>query len=604
MVLGLYLWQLQRKAGAAPSYTTEQVKRGDLVLTVSANGSLQPTRLVSIGSELSGTVARVLVDVNDKVKKGQVLVELDTAKLNDQIVRSRAALAGANAAVAQAVATVKEAEANLARLEQVARLSGGKVPSKAELDAGRAALERGRANELSARANVVSASATLSTDETNLAKASIRAPTDGVVLTRSVDPGNAVAASLQAVTLFTIAEDLRRLRLQVNVDEADVGALRAWAAARASPSAPTPTASIPATVTRVAFGSTITDNVVTYLTYLDVDNSDLSLRPGMTATAVIRATERHDALLVPNTALRFTPEPGCEAGRRRHRRQPDAARPGAGAAPSRRRRRQHGGDAPGLDNARRGAKRSERNARNQRRPHDRGDRRRPARGHAGDHRSARGNAAVNAPLPASNAPLIRLRGVSKVYGAGQASLMALKHLDIDIMAGEFTAIMGPSGSGKSTAMNIIGCLDTPTAGEYLFRGIHVEILSRDERARLRRRFFGFVFQGFNLLARTSALENVELPLIYRGESVAVRRAKATRALASVGLAGWESHTPGELSGGQQQRVAIARAIVTEPGGPAGRRAYRQSRQPARPRDHGSAGRAEPAAGHHGTDGDP
>lgn len=171
---------------------------------------------------------------------------------------------------------------------------------------------------------------------------------------------------------------------------------------------------------------------------------------------------------------------------------------------------------------------------------------------------------MSAPPPAGNAPLIRLRRVSKVYGAGQAALMALKNLDIDIVAGEFTAIMGPSGSGKSTAMNIIGCLDTPTSGQYLLSGTHVETLSRDERARLRRRFFGFVFQGFNLLARTSALENVELPLVYRGDAVAVRRAKATRALASVGLAGWESHTPGELSGGQQQRVAIARAIVTEP----------------------------------------
>lgn len=306
VLLGLYQWQSQRKAAAAPRYSTEQVKRGDLVLTVSANGSLQPTRLVSIGSELSGTVARVLVDVNDKVKKGQVLVALDTAKLNDQIVRSRAALASAKAAVAQARATVKEAEASLARLEEVARLSGGKVPSQAELDAGRAALERGRANELSARANVVSASATLSTDETNLAKASIRAPIDGVVLTRSVDPGNAVAASLQAVTLFTLAEDLRRLRLQVNVDEADVGALRLGQQARFTVSA-YPNRQYPAAVTRVAFGSTITDNVVTYLTYLEVDNGDLSLRPGMTATAVIRAAERRGVLLVPNTALRFTP---------------------------------------------------------------------------------------------------------------------------------------------------------------------------------------------------------------------------------------------------------------------------------------------------------
>jgi putative ABC transport system ATP-binding protein len=151
-----------------------------------------------------------------------------------------------------------------------------------------------------------------------------------------------------------------------------------------------------------------------------------------------------------------------------------------------------------------------------------------------------------------------MRGVTKMYGTGQAALMALKGIDVDIAAGEFVAIMGPSGSGKSTAMNIIGCLDTPTAGEYLFHGMHVEKLSRDQRAQLRRRYLGFVFQGFNLLARTSAQENVELPLLYRGESAATRHALATKALASVGLTGWEHHTPAELSGGQQQRVAIAR----------------------------------------------
>jgi putative ABC transport system ATP-binding protein len=161
-------------------------------------------------------------------------------------------------------------------------------------------------------------------------------------------------------------------------------------------------------------------------------------------------------------------------------------------------------------------------------------------------------------------PLIRLSGVTKRYGSGAALLLALKGIDVAIAAGEFVAIMGPSGSGKSTAMNILGCLDTPSSGEYLFRGAHVEALSRDQRARLRRRYLGFVFQGFNLLARTSAQENVELPLLYRGDSATVRRDAAARALAAVGLAGWEHHTPGELSGGQQQRVAIARAIVTEP----------------------------------------
>jgi len=166
--------------------------------------------------------------------------------------------------------------------------------------------------------------------------------------------------------------------------------------------------------------------------------------------------------------------------------------------------------------------------------------------------------------PTGATPLIELRRVTKVYGQGATALQALKGVDLTIQAGDFVAIMGPSGSGKSTAMNMLGCLDTPTAGEYLFQGVHVETLSRDQRARLRRRFLGFVFQSFNLLARTSAQENVELPLLYRGESAAARHAAAARALASVGLAGWEHHTPAELSGGQQQRVAIARAIVTEP----------------------------------------
>ncbi|NVD74723.1 efflux RND transporter periplasmic adaptor subunit [Duganella sp. BJB1802] len=303
---GLYAWQAQRQAARAPGYVTVPVKRGSVTLSVTANGTLQPTRAVNIGSELSGTVARVLVDVNDQVRAGQVLVELDTAKLQDQIVRSRAALAAARAALAQSQASLAEARSALARLEEVARLSGGKMPSRAELDTGRATLARAEAAVLSAAANVDSAQATLSTDSTNLARASIRSPIDGVVLSRSVDPGNAVAASLQAVTLFALAEDLHRLRLLVNVDEADVGAMQAGQQAGFTVSAYADR-SYPATVTRVSYGSTITENVVTYVAYLDVDNADLSLRPGMTATAVIRAAQHDNVLLIPNSALRFTP---------------------------------------------------------------------------------------------------------------------------------------------------------------------------------------------------------------------------------------------------------------------------------------------------------
>ncbi|ADR33506.1 ABC transporter related protein [Sulfuricurvum kujiense DSM 16994] len=160
--------------------------------------------------------------------------------------------------------------------------------------------------------------------------------------------------------------------------------------------------------------------------------------------------------------------------------------------------------------------------------------------------------------------VISLENVTKSYGEGEATAYALRGIDLTIERGEFVAIMGPSGSGKSTAMNIIGCLDTPTNGNYLFEGVNVTALSRDQRALLRRNYIGFIFQGFNLLGKTSAVENVELPLLYRGVNAAERRAKAMEALKSVGLEHVAHHTPGELSGGQQQRVAIARAIVTDP----------------------------------------
>ena len=161
-------------------------------------------------------------------------------------------------------------------------------------------------------------------------------------------------------------------------------------------------------------------------------------------------------------------------------------------------------------------------------------------------------------------PLIRLRGVTKTYGEGPTAFQALKGVDLDIATGDFVAVMGPSGSGKSTTMNILGCLDVPSDGEFLFKGHHIESLDRDQRALLRRKYLGFVFQGFNLLSRTSALENVELPLLYRGDEKRARREAAMTALDKVGLKDWWDHTPAELSGGQQQRVAIARAIVTQP----------------------------------------
>lgn len=306
LIGGGLAWARHRAAQQAPRYITEPLARGDLALNVSADGTLEPTRSVNIGSELSGTVAQVLVDVNDRVRKGQVMVELDSSKFQDQVKLSQGSLESARASVLQAQATVKESRVALQRLQEVGRLSGGKVPAATDLDAAQAALDRAVAAEAAARATVVQAEATLRTNQTNLTKAAIRSPIDGVVLTRSVEPGNAVAASLQAVTLFTVAEDLSHMKLSVNVDEADVGQIQVGQKAQFTVSA-WPNRKYPAVITRVAYGSTITDNVVTYTTDLEVANPDLTLRPGMTATATIAATEHKNVLLVPRSALNFSP---------------------------------------------------------------------------------------------------------------------------------------------------------------------------------------------------------------------------------------------------------------------------------------------------------
>lgn len=303
---GAWAWWGARQQAAAPRWQTEAVTRGALTVSVTANGTLQPTNQVEIGSELSGTVATVAVDINDRVQRGQVLATLDTTRLQDQVAGSRAALAAARAALQQAQATRAEAQAALARLEQVHLASGGRVPSGTELDAARATLARALASVASAEAGIAQAQATLRADQTSLRKAAIRSPITGVVLSRAVDPGNAVAASLQAVTLFTLAEDLTQMKLQVNVDEADVGQVRAGLAAHFSVSA-WPSRRYPASITRVGFGPTTKDNVVTYLADLKVDNADASLRPGMTATATIVTVQRDAVLRVPNAALRFSP---------------------------------------------------------------------------------------------------------------------------------------------------------------------------------------------------------------------------------------------------------------------------------------------------------
>jgi len=301
-------------------YATVPVKRGKLTVTISATGNLAPTKQVNVGSEESGLIVKVNVQNNDRVKEGQPLAQLDLSRLRDALVQSKAALNAALATVEQEKATVAQTKANLARYEQVAKLSGGKVPSKTEMDQARADYARAVANVTAAEAQVAQARATVSTNETNLAKGTIYAPVTGVVLSRQVEPGQTVAAQFNVATLFTIAEDLSRMKLEVKVDEADVGELHVGAPATFTVDA-YPGRVFPATVTRVDLGAnatpqvnsagttvTSTTNVVAYTAVLSVANPDLLLKPGMTATATITVAQKSNVLLVPNAALRFTPK--------------------------------------------------------------------------------------------------------------------------------------------------------------------------------------------------------------------------------------------------------------------------------------------------------
>ena len=287
-------------------YATQPAKRGNLVVTVSATGTLEPLKKVDVGIEVSGTIKSVEVDYNAAVKVGQVMVRLDTTRLDAQAQQNEAALEAARAKVLQAQASVQEAEAQFARLNRVRELSGGKMPSQNDLDTAKANLARSKADEASAKALVAQAQAALDVVRTDITKAVVKSPINGIVLKRSVEPGQTVAAQFQSPTLFTLAEDLTQMELQVDVDEADVGQVKEGQDATFTVDA-YPDRTFPARITQVRYGSQTVEGVVTYKTVLKVDNSSLALRPGMTATAVITVNKRAKVVLVPNAALRFAP---------------------------------------------------------------------------------------------------------------------------------------------------------------------------------------------------------------------------------------------------------------------------------------------------------
>ncbi len=299
---------LSKKGNGKVQYVFQKAERGDLTVRVTATGAIEPINQVDIGVEVSGTIETVLVDFNDHVKAGQVLAELDTSKLKAQVLQASAAVKSAQAKVLRARADIKLAESKLAQLQKARELTGGKVPSQQEIDTGEAALAVARSDEESALAEVSRAEADLAFNETNLSKAIIRSPISGIVLARHVEPGQTVAASLQTPVLFTIAQDLTRMELHVDVDEADFGKIDKGQEATFTVDA-YPDRIFQAKVTEVRYSPKEVQGVVTYETLLNVDNPDLSLIPGMTATAEIIVKEITGALLIPNAALRFSPPP-------------------------------------------------------------------------------------------------------------------------------------------------------------------------------------------------------------------------------------------------------------------------------------------------------
>lgn len=310
LVLILVAWRAASRSSPL-RYVTQEAKRGNLTVIVTATGTLQPTNKVEVGSELSGIIKTVEADYNDRVHVGQILARLDTTKLEAQVTQMRAALGSARAKVLQSQATVKESQSKLDQFRKVRELSGNQVPSQTELDAAEAAVERAKANEASASADVKQAEATLAANESDLSKLVIRSPVNGVVLTRNVEAGQTVAASFTTPTLFTIAEDLTKMELHVNVDEADIGKVADGQKAEFTIAA-YPDRRFKAVIRQARFGSSTTSGVVTYETVLSVDNSDLALRPGMTATADITVRMVDNALLVPSAALRFSPSVQAE----------------------------------------------------------------------------------------------------------------------------------------------------------------------------------------------------------------------------------------------------------------------------------------------------
>ena len=530
-LVAIIAWSLSgSKEKETINFTTEPVSLGNIRNSITATGTVSPVDTVAVGTQVSGIIDKIYVDFNTPVKKGQILAVLDTKNLSSQLNSAKANLQSAKANLQSAKAAMAYQQANYNRYKTLYKKG---LISANDYESARLNYQQAAEQVAMMRQNVVSAQENVKTAETNLGYATITSPIDGIIINKYVAEGQTVAATYNTPELFGVAKDLKNMQVTADVDEADIGDVKEGENVTFTVDA-YPDDTFAGSVKQVRIGPSTSNNVVTYHVIISANNENLKLKPGLTANVTIYTQVKANVLCVPTKALRYTPTKET-VGKRKIRDISNAKnkvwtiegntlvahRVSIGSS--------DGTNTQIISGIKQGQK------------------------------------VITGKSADSKKVVIELRDVKRDFLVGDETVHALRGVSFKIYEGEFVTIMGKSGSGKSTLLNQLGCLDTPTSGEYFLDGVSVRSMSKSQRAVLRNRKIGFIFQNYNLLPKTTSVENVELPLMYNSEvSAKERRERAIAALKAVGLGDRLYHMSNQMSGGQMQRVAIARALVNNP----------------------------------------